>query len=97
MNASWTDGQAALHDCLGDAPRGSHAKSVPGGNGPRERPEAADRVGDALVELRSAQDDRFDIGDLQAVSWADVAPRTILMVWTYYLSTTHNVLVTRHP
>ncbi len=33
INASWTDPQTAVHDGLGDAPRGIHANSVPRGNG----------------------------------------------------------------
>ncbi len=33
MNASWTDPQTAVHDSLGGAPRGTHAKSVPRRNG----------------------------------------------------------------
>ena len=40
MNASWSDLQTAIHDSLGDAPRGTHSKSVPRGNGRAGRASA---------------------------------------------------------
>ena len=49
MNASWSDLQTAIHDSLGDAPRGTHSKSVPRGNGRAGRASAPGGNGRAFV------------------------------------------------